>query len=522
MNNFNNKFLKLFNFVLIILFLNYLEFYFIKKVTETSNLIGDEDSSLKENLKLNKIEKLINSLVKGEEKEDKQATTIQNQAQVQTTTAFENMEMDRKAITSTTTSTSTPTQAQSSNSNSNSNFDKRMKKEEEEAKEASPLSTPKETQIEDEVDSKKSEKEKEKEKEKNQTTTSTTSIIKEEGLESNQNEKYNEHEHGHEHENEHENKNQNQNQNQNQQPSQQEKDELTQKIELIKKLIKESDSILIGGGAGLSLAAGLDNEGLKFEENFKDFIEAYGFTDLYSGGFYPFKTIEEKWGYFSRNCVTYIDATATKLYKDLLRLVKEKDYFVLTTNVDDQFEKAGFPSQKIFATQGDFTHLQCSIPCHNKLYESIDLLKEMVSKTVDRKIPTELIPKCPRCGKPMTTHLRVDNAFVMDEYWYQQQAAYEAFLHRNEDKRLLLLEFGVGFNTPSIIRFPFERQTMQHEEWHLVRFNKDYAGLIVRGYPGDTLNDWAMLKTLRYPNHFQDRFIPVSEDLNEVVKRLLE
>ncbi|ORX83281.1 A1pp-domain-containing protein [Anaeromyces robustus] len=300
------------------------------------------------------------------------------------------------------------------------------------------------------------------------------------------------------------------------------KDELSMKIDIIKKLLKECDGILIGAGAGLSVAAGLDNKGLHFEENFKDFIDSYGITDLYSGGFYPYQTPEEKWGYFSRNCVTYIDSKPTKLYKDILKLVKNKNYFVLTTNVDDHFEKGGFDTDKIFATQGDFIHLQCSVPCHNKLYESIDLLKEMVARTKDRKIPTELIPICPKCGEPMTTHLRMDHSFVMDDYWYQQNERYINFINNNKDKKILVLEFGVGFNTPSIIRFPFERYTMNNENWYLIRFNKEYSGLIVRDYDDTTLNDWKILKSIKYKNDFQNRFIPISEDINEIIKRLLE
>jgi len=297
--------------------------------------------------------------------------------------------------------------------------------------------------------------------------------------------------------------------------------ELDKKINIIKKLLNDCDGILIGGGAGLSLAAGLDEAHLNFEETFKDFIDAYHIKDMYSGGFQRFSTLEEKWGYFSRNCVTYINANSTQLYKNILKLIKDKEYFVLTTNVDDQFEKSGFDTNKIFATQGDFTNLQCSVPCHNKLYESIDLLKEMVKRANGRFIPTELVPKCPKCGQPMTTHLRVDSSFVMDEYWYQQNDAYNDFINKFKDKKLLLLEFGVGFNTPSIIRFPFERETMMNKNWNLIRFNKDYSGIVVSNWDYETLNDWKSIKALELKNDFQDRFIPIADDINDVIKRLL-
>ncbi|ORX44724.1 A1pp-domain-containing protein [Piromyces finnis] len=297
--------------------------------------------------------------------------------------------------------------------------------------------------------------------------------------------------------------------------------ELDKKVKIIKELLNDCDSILIGAGAGLSLAAGLDEAHLNFEETFKDFIEVYHIKDIYSGGFQPFSTLEEKWGYFSRNCVSYIDTKSTQLYENILKLVKNKEYFVITTNVDGHFEKSGFDTNNIFATQGDFINLQCSVPCHNKLYESIDLLKEMVKNAKGRFIPTELIPKCPKCGKPMTTHLRIDSSFVMDDYWYQQNDAYNNFINKNKNKKLLLLEFGVGFNTPSIIRFPFERETLKNENWNLIRFNKDFSGFVANNMDSSTLNDWDSIKSLKLKNNFQNRFIPIADDINEVINKLL-
>jgi len=298
--------------------------------------------------------------------------------------------------------------------------------------------------------------------------------------------------------------------------------ELNKKIEIIKQLIKDCDCVLIGAGAGLSVAAGLDNKGLKFEENMKDFIDAYGFKDFYSGGFYPYKTQEEKWAYFARYFVCYLNSKSTELYENILKLVKEKDYFIITTNVDGHFEKSGFDVSKMFATQGDFINIQCSVPCHDKLYESTELFKEMVAKTKDRKIPTELLPKCPKCGKPMRTHLRENEAFVEDDYWYQQSEKYLDFLKRNKDKKVLLLEFGVGFNTPTIIRFPFEKRTTENKNWNLVRFNHDYSGLTMEsGFSFKVVNDWSTIKSLKLKNDFQNRFIPISEDINLVIKQLL-
>jgi len=298
--------------------------------------------------------------------------------------------------------------------------------------------------------------------------------------------------------------------------------EFNQKIETIKELLKDCDAVLIGAGAGLSVAAGLDNNGLNFNENFKDFIDAYHITDLYSGGFQKFSCDEEKWAYFSRYFITYYNTKSTSLYENILKLINGKDYFVITTNVDGHFEKSNFDKNKIFATQGDFISIQCSEPCHKKVYESIDLFKEMVEKTKDRKFPSELLPKCPKCGKIMDYHLRGSENFVEDDYWHQQCDAYLNFVKKNKDKKVLVLEFGVGFNTPSIIRFPFEKRTAENENWHLVRINRDYSGLTMEDdYGFRILNDWDSIKSLKMRNNFQNRFIPISEDTNEVIQRLL-
>ncbi|OUM56642.1 hypothetical protein PIROE2DRAFT_18648 [Piromyces sp. E2] len=298
--------------------------------------------------------------------------------------------------------------------------------------------------------------------------------------------------------------------------------EIYEKVEIIKSLINDCDCILIGAGAGLSIAAGLDNKGLKFEERFKDFVDAYGIKDFYSGGFYPFKTKEEKWAFFARYFVTYLDHESTKLYENILKLVQNKDYFIITTNVDGNFEKSGFNPDKIFEMQGDFISIQCPTPCHNKVYESIDLFREMVKKTENRKIPTELLPKCPKCGEIMRTHLRENSAFVEDDRWHQQNKAYLNFIKKNKNKKMILLEMGVGFNTPTIIRFPFEEKTINNKKWNLIRFNKEYSGLIAHTTRGiDVINDWEIIKSLKLKNDFQQRFIPISEDTNEIINKLL-
>ena len=249
---------------------------------------------------------------------------------------------------------------------------------------------------------------------------------------------------------------------------------MNETLNKIKKLIDESDYILIGAGAGLSTSAGIEYDGKRFYDNFEDFIEKYHFTDMYTSGFYDFKTEEEKWAYWARHMyVNDIGMEATKLYKDILELVKNKEYFVITTNVDEQFYKAGFDKEKVFATQGSYRYIQCKNACHNKLYDATNLFKEMLKETKDCKIPTELVPKCPVCGEKMEVNLRVDANFVQDDNWYKQDKKYGEFLDKAKDRKTLLLEFGIGFNTPGIIRFPFEQMTYKNKNWYLVRFNKD-------------------------------------------------
>lgn len=246
------------------------------------------------------------------------------------------------------------------------------------------------------------------------------------------------------------------------------------KILQAKKLIEEADAIVIGAGSGLSAAAGLTYSGERFEKNFKDFIAKYKMPDMYSAGFYPFRTSEEKWAYWSKHIFLnrYSD-DGLELYKDLYNIVKDKNYFVITTNVDSQFEKVGFDKSKIFEVQGNYGEFQCSVPCHNKVYNNKDQVLKMLEQQKDLKIPTELIPKCPVCNSEMTTHLRVDHRFVETEEWDKQCDKYYSFINDNQDKNIVLLELGVGFNTPTIIRFPFERLNSRLPKASLIRVNQE-------------------------------------------------
>lgn len=252
-------------------------------------------------------------------------------------------------------------------------------------------------------------------------------------------------------------------------------DSFVLRLDNAKKALDESDYILIGAGAGLSSAAGILYGGERFTSNFQDFIEKYAMKDMYSSGFYPFKTSEEKWAYWARHIdVNRYSVGKTDVYQKLLNLVKDKDYFVLTTNVEHQFWINDFEDKRIFATQGDYGLFQCSKACHNKLYPNKNIISEMLFKTKDCKIPTKLIPKCPVCGAEMDINLRKDNLFVQDKKWHEMNKNYSRFLDKINDSKVVFLEMGVGYNTPSIIRFPFEQMTFNNPNATLIRLNLDY------------------------------------------------
>mgnify|MGYP003256159091 FL=1 len=249
-------------------------------------------------------------------------------------------------------------------------------------------------------------------------------------------------------------------------------------IEQLKYQIQTADAVVIGAGAGLSTAAGFTYSGERFQKYFADFIKKYHFKDMYSGGFYPFETPEEHWAYWSRyiDINRYMDVD-NGTYKMLFDLVKNKDYFVLTTNVDHQFQKAGFDKHRLFYTQGDYGLFQCSKPCHDKTYDNEEVIRRMVSGQKNMRIPSELVPKCPKCGKPMTVNLRCDDTFVQDEGWYQASERYSDFLRRHEGMHILFLELGVGFNTPVIIKYPFWQMTAKNPNamYACVNFNEAFC-----------------------------------------------
>lgn len=236
-------------------------------------------------------------------------------------------------------------------------------------------------------------------------------------------------------------------------------------IERLKRALLEADAVLIGAGAGLSTSAGFVYGGKRFEKNFADFEAKYGFHDMYSGGFYPYESYEEFWAYWSRYIVLNRYSNPPKpVYDDLFSLVKDKNYFVLTTNVDHCFQKAGFDKARLFYTQGDFGLFQCSVPCSQQTYDNKAIVFEMCAQEKNMRIPSELIPHCPKCGAPMTMNLRSDDLFAEDDGWHAACARYEKFLNKYAGGNTLFLELGVGSNTPGIIKYPFIRMALQNKQ----------------------------------------------------------
>ena len=271
-------------------------------------------------------------------------------------------------------------------------------------------------------------------------------------------------------------------------------------MERLKATLRDCDAVVIGAGAGLSTAAGFTYTGERFEKYFSDFAAKYGIQDMYSGGFYPFATPEEYWAYWSRYIYInrYMDAPKPA-YDDLLKLVQDKDYFVITTNVDHCFQKAGFDKKRLFYTQGDYGLFQCSEPCCQETFENETVIREMVKRQKDMKVPTELLPVCPHCGKPLTMNLRCDDTFVEDEGWHRAAERYENFLRTREGQKILFLELGVGYNTPVIIKYPFWQMTAKNP-------NAIYACI----NQGETYA----------PKEIQRKSICINEDIGNVLKLL--
>ena len=278
-------------------------------------------------------------------------------------------------------------------------------------------------------------------------------------------------------------------------------DNYSDKLSRLKDKIAAADAIVIGAGAGLSTSAGFDYSGERFEKYFADFHKKYGITDMYSGGFYPFETLNEYWAWWSRHIlVNRYNAPVGKPYSDLLKAVSDKDYFVLTTNVDHRFQLAGFDKKRLFNTQGDYGLWQCSEPCCNETFDNENAVRTMVKEQCNMKIPDELIPRCPHCGKPMAMNLRCDNSFVQDEGWHAAAERYEEFIRKHRNLHILFLELGVGFNTPGIMKYPFMQMTAENPKaiYACINMNEAYA-----------------------PDEIADRAICIDGDIGKVIENII-
>jgi NAD-dependent SIR2 family protein deacetylase len=248
-----------------------------------------------------------------------------------------------------------------------------------------------------------------------------------------------------------------------------------QRLYKLTATINDAQCIIIGAGAGLSAAAGLTYSGTRFKQNFSEYINKYGMTDMYSAGFYPFKSPEAKWAYWSKHIsINRYQPITSEVYSKLKKLVAHKEHFVITTNVDHQFYKVRFKKDKVFAPQGDYGKLQCATPCHDKLYGNESLISLMVKEQKDCLIPSALVPTCPKCGGNMDINIRIDSRFIEDKNSKIARNSYQQFVNKASTKPTVILEFGVGYNTPSIIKYPFEQLTSQVPLTTLVRINKDY------------------------------------------------
>lgn len=279
-------------------------------------------------------------------------------------------------------------------------------------------------------------------------------------------------------------------------------EEFSEKINKINDELKNAEAVVIGAGAGLSAAAGLTYNGKRFFKYFSDFYAKYGITDMYSGGFYPFGTLEEHWAWWSRHIYynRYVEPPKP-VYNELYELVKDKNYFVITTNVDHCFQRTGFDKQRLFYTQGDYGLFQCSVPCHKKTYDNEKLVRRMIAEQKDMKIPMDLIPRCPICGKPMRVNLRCDEKFVEDRGWYEAYERYKKFLEAYEGKKVLFLELGVGMNTPGIIKFPFWQMTEDRKDSFYVCINTEMAYV---------------------PKKIEKRSLYFSEDISLTIERITD
>lgn len=291
------------------------------------------------------------------------------------------------------------------------------------------------------------------------------------------------------------------------------------RIARLKKEIDNADAVVIGAGAGISTSAGLTYSGERFERYFFDFAEKFGIRDMYSGGFYPFPDNETRWAWWARHIYfnRYIDAPKP-VYKMLLELVSDKDYFVITTNVDHQFQKAGFDKKRLFYTQGDYGLFQSIDPSNQKTYDNEEWVMAAMEaqgfvkdedgvyqvpedRGITMRISMTLIPKCPDDGSDVTMNLRADDFFVEDEGWHRASEAYSEFLRRHDNLHVLYMELGVGANTPVIIKYPFWQMTLANDKsvYSCVNYREAFC-----------------------PEEIKDRSICIDDDIGEILEAIGE
>ena len=293
------------------------------------------------------------------------------------------------------------------------------------------------------------------------------------------------------------------------------KDKNKDEIWVLRHALDTADAVVIGAGSGLSTAAGFTYSGERFRKYFADFIDTYHFKDMYSGGFYPFSSLEEHWAYWSRYIYInrYMDAPKP-VYEELFRLVKDKDYFVLTTNVDHCFQKAGFDKERLFYTQGDYGLFQCSKPCRQETFDNEEAVRRMVEaqgyqitsdgslilpETPSMRVPAELVPRCPHCGRPMTMNLRSDGTFAEDEGWHRAAQRYETFMENHRGQKVVFLELGVGYNTPGIIKYNFWQYAYNWQHAFYACVNKGQA---------------------QVPTEIKEKSVGIDGDIGEVLRRI--
>lgn len=241
----------------------------------------------------------------------------------------------------------------------------------------------------------------------------------------------------------------------------------------LRRELLAAEAIVVGAGAGLSTAAGFTYDGERFDRYFFDFRDRFGIGDMYSGGFYPFPDEETRWAWWARHIYynRYIDAPKP-IYRDMLALLANRDYFVITTNVDHQFQRAGINKKRLFYTQGDYGLFQSARGNIKRTYDNEAWVMQAMAaqrfvldehgmfqvpkdRQISMRIPHDLIPACPDDGGPVVMNLRADDTFVEDAGWHEAADRYAAFLRAHEGRHVLFLEVGVGGNTPVIIKYPF-------------------------------------------------------------------